>query len=79
MTVQKLKEEITKLSTQERILFVQYVLDTIAQDTANDSENNHLSDEWKNELEKRSTAYKEGSSKTTSWEDIKERLVRKNL
>ena len=79
MTLKKLKEEVAKLSTQERILFVQYLMDTIAQDTASNLEDNHLSDDWKEELNKRSTAYKEGSLGTTSWEDIKEKLVRKNL
>jgi len=78
MTMQKLKEAVRSLSTQERILFVQYVLDTVAQDTDIENGGEALSDDWKEELEKRSASYKNGESKTLSWEEVKEKLIRKN-
>jgi len=76
MTVKQLKEAIRHLSTQERILFVQYILDTVAEDTHGEDEK--LSEKWKEELDKRSKAYSSGEAKTNSWEDIKERLIRKH-
>jgi len=77
MTVQKLKEEVKKLSPQERILFVQYVLGTLAEDT-NDEQGAHLTDDWKKELDERSEAYKDGDAKASSWAEVKERLIRKH-
>jgi putative addiction module component (TIGR02574 family) len=77
MTVQKLKEEVKKLSPQERILFIQYVLATLI-DESHDATGTHLSDEWKEELATRSDAYEEGETKTHSWSEIKERLIRKH-
>ncbi len=78
MTVQKLKEAVKELSPQERILFVKFVLDTIADDTSTESPE-HLSDEWKEELEKRSKAYGSGNDiPTSSWSDIKANIIKKN-
>lgn len=77
MSVEKLKEEVKKLSPQERILFVQYVLGTLADENMDDA-GAHLSDEWKKELETRSEAYQKGEAKTSSWAEIKERLIRKH-
>ena len=74
MTVQSLKEAVKKLSTQERILFVQYVLDTIAADTPEEADT-ELSEVWKTELNARSAAYKKGAAKTRSWDEIKNRLI----
>lgn len=78
MTMQKLKEAVRNLSTQERILFVQYVLDTVAQDTEIENRGEALSDDWKEELEKRSASYKNGTAETTTWEQLKAKLIRKN-
>ena len=77
MTIQKLKEEVKKLTPYERILFIRYVLDTIAAET-DEEDGVPLSDEWKKELEIRSDAYKEGETKTRSWEEVKEKLIRKH-
>lgn len=77
MTVQKLKEAVKKLSPQERILFVQYVLGTLTEETG-DEAGTHLSDEWKKELDARSEAYKNGEAKTSSWAEVKEQLIRKH-
>jgi len=78
MTIQKLKEAVRSLSPQERILFVKYVLDTLAEDTDVKNSGEPLSDDWKEELEKRSTSYKNGSTKTVTWEEVKTKLIRKN-
>ncbi len=75
MTMESLKEAVQKLSTQERILFVQYVLDTIAADTAADAP---LSEEWLQELEERKKMYENGELKTRSWAAIKDRLIQNN-
>jgi putative addiction module component (TIGR02574 family) len=77
MTVKKLKEAVRKLTTKERILFVQYILDTVSEDTAG-MDTGHLSDEWKKELEKRSVSYSSGEQKTYTWEEVKTRLIQKN-
>ncbi len=78
MTVQKLKEAVRNLSTQERILFVQYVLDTVAQDAESGSET--LSDGWREELDKRRASYKNGEATTISWDEVKAKLlVRRSL
>ena len=53
MTIQKLKEAVRNLSPQERILFVKYVLDTLVKDTDVENNGEPLSDDWKEELEKR--------------------------
>ncbi len=78
MTVKKLKEAVRNLSPQERILFVQYVLDTVAQDTVVENSGDALSDEWKEELNKRSASYKRGEAKTITWEEAKVKLIRNN-
>ncbi len=77
MTIQKLKEAVKKLTPRERILFIRYVLDTIAADTS-DEEGAQLSDEWKKELETRSESFKKGETKTHSWDEVKEKLIRKH-
>ena len=53
MTIQKLKEPVRNLSPQDRILFVKYVLDTLVKDTDVENNGEPLSDDWKEELEKR--------------------------
>ena len=53
MTIQKLKEAVRNLSPQDRILFVKYVLDTLVEDTDVKNNGEPLSDDWKEELEKR--------------------------
>ncbi len=68
MTVRELKEAVKKLSPQEQILLVRYVLGTL------EIEEGEMSDEWKMELEVRSEAHEKGEVKTRSWEEVKERL-----
>ncbi len=77
MTFQNLKQAVKKLSPQERILFVQYILDTITADTFEEKDA-PLSNVWKAELDRRSAAYKKGEAKTRSWAEIKDRLIQSN-
>lgn len=72
MKLQALKEEVRKLSKLERILFVQFILETISQEVG--EEESQLSGEWKQELEARRNAYLSGEAKTFTWEDVKKQL-----
>lgn len=74
MTVQKLKDAVKELTSQERILFVKFILDTIADDTNSSNESESISDEWKEELDKRSKAYKTENISTITWSDLKVKL-----
>jgi putative addiction module component (TIGR02574 family) len=78
MTVKKLKEAVKQLTTTERILFVQYILDTVKEDAMEEGNAEHLSDGWKEELEKRSSAFRDETEKTHTWEDVKARLINKH-
>jgi putative addiction module component (TIGR02574 family) len=69
MTLQTLKDEASKLSKLERLLFVQYVLDTISREV--EEEESVLSDEWIAELDARQKSYKSGGARTYSWEEVK--------
>ncbi|MCB0572415.1 MAG: addiction module protein [Phaeodactylibacter sp.] len=73
MTIQSLKEEVQKLSKLERILFVQFILDTISQEVEVEEEG-PLSGEWVDELEARRKAYMSGASETFTWEEVKKQL-----
>jgi len=70
MTIRELKEAVKKLSPQERILLVRYVLGTLV------DEGTDLSNEWKKELDARSEVFKKGEAKTYSWAEVKEQLNR---
>lgn len=71
MTAATLKEEVSKLTAVERILFVQYILDTLRED-AGDFE---LSEEWKQELDRRSASYLNGTAKTYTWEEVRNKVL----
>ncbi len=73
MTAAALKKEVQKLSVTERILFVQYILDTLRED-AGEFE---LSEEWKEELDRRSASYLDGTAKTYSWQEVKASILSK--
>ncbi len=78
MTVQNLKKAVRNLSTQDRILFVQYILDTVAEDTNDKNSGEPLSDQWIEEVDKRSNNYKENKENTISWNEVKAKIIRKN-
>lgn len=71
MTAVALKKEVSKLTTVERILFVQYILDTLRED-AGEFE---LSEEWKQELDRRTASYLNGSAKTYTWKEVRAKVL----
>jgi len=71
MTALALKEEVRKLSAVERILFVQYILDSLRED-AGEAE---LSEEWKEELNRRTASYLNGTAKTFTWEEVRNKVL----
>ncbi|MEZ4959880.1 MAG: addiction module protein [Saprospiraceae bacterium] len=71
MSASALKEEVRKLSAVERILFVQYILDTLRED-AGEFE---LSEEWKQELDHRTASYLNGTAKTYTWEEVRNKVL----
>ena len=71
MTATALKEEVHKLTAVERILFVQYILDTLRED-ASEFE---LNEEWKQELDRRTASYLNGTAKTYTWQEVKASIL----
>ena len=64
-------EEISKLSPQEKILLIEEVWDSLAEDPSQLP----ISASQKRELEKRLKSYKKNPHKTSSWQDVKKRLL----
>ena len=62
-------KEIRKLSVEERILIVEAIWDSIAEDTT--PENLKISEAEKKEVLRRLEDFKSGNQKTYSWEDVK--------
>jgi len=62
-------KEIKKLSVEERILMVEEIWDSIAEDTA--SEKLQISEEEKKKILDRFEEYKSGKQKTYSWDEVK--------
>jgi len=62
-------KEIKKLSVEERILMVEEIWDSIAEDSI--SENLRIPDAEKQEILKRLEEFKSGNQKTYSWEEVK--------
>ena len=72
MTLELLKEEVRKLSKLEKIVFVQYILDTISREV--EEEGAALSEDWIQELNARREAYLNQTTKTFTWEEVKNKL-----
>ncbi len=70
MTAIALKEEVRKLSAVERILFVQYILDSLRED-AGEAE---LSEEWKQELDRRTASYLDATASTYTWQEVRAKV-----
>ena len=70
MTALALKEEVRKLSAVERILFVQYILDSLREDSGEAE----LSEEWKQELDRRTASYLDGTAKTYTWQEVRTKV-----
>ena len=62
-------KEIRKLSVEERILMVESIWDSIAEDT--NPEGLAIPEEEKQEIIKRFKDFKNCNSKTYSWEEVK--------
>jgi putative addiction module component (TIGR02574 family) len=71
MSATALKEEVRKMSAAERILFVQYILDTLREDAGEAA----LSEEWKQELDRRTASYLDGTAKTYTWEEVRNKVL----
>lgn len=69
--------EIFKLSIPERILLVEALWDSIARESEN-KEIYKLSAEQEKFLEEEITAYAQNPAEGSSWNEIKERLLKKN-
>jgi putative addiction module component (TIGR02574 family) len=65
-------DEIRRLSVAERILLVESIWDT----TADDTDVETLTQAQRNELDARLSRYQQGASSGTDWEEIKARLGR---
>ncbi|MBS1486583.1 MAG: addiction module protein [Bacteroidetes bacterium] len=63
-------EEIKKLSVEERILMVEEIWDSIAEDTIYKS-TNPIQEEEKMEMLRRLQEFKSGNKKTYTWEEVK--------
>jgi putative addiction module component (TIGR02574 family) len=66
-------DEIKKLSAAERIVLIENIWDTI------EPENLTLTDDHKKELDRRLLDLKSGSSKTYTWEQVKNELKQSRL
>jgi len=66
----RLMKDILKLSILERILMVEAIWDSIAEN----DEKLELTDEVKELLDSRIEAHKNNPSDGSSWEDVKERI-----
>ena len=62
-------KEIRKLSVEERILMVESIWDSIAEDT--NPEGLPIPEEEKNEILKRFNDFKNSDQKTYSWDEVK--------
>jgi len=64
-------EEMLKLPREERLLLAEALWDSIEEES--DSSWN-ISDQWKEEIDRRYRLYKEGKTKLFTWEEVKQRL-----
>ena len=63
--------EIRVLSVEERIIMVEAIWDSIAEDTLHDD---FLTDEQKRELDRRIEEHESGNGVTYTWEEVKAKL-----
>ena len=65
-------QDILKLSKSERILLVEYIWDSIADDVKPDDF--ELTDAQKKELDRRSERAQTGKSKLSTWDEVEARI-----
>ncbi|MFM7487736.1 MAG: addiction module protein [Cytophagales bacterium] len=63
-------KQIKELSVEERILMVEAIWDSIAEETTE----NFLTQEQKKELDRRIDLHESGKGKTYTWEEVKAKL-----
>jgi putative addiction module component (TIGR02574 family) len=63
-------KQIKELSVEERILIVEAIWDSIAEETTE----NFLTQEQKEELDRRIGLHESGKGKTYTWEEVKAKL-----
>lgn len=68
-------EEIMKLPSAERLLLAEALWDSVEEES--DSSWN-ISDQWKEEIDRRYRLYKEGKTKLFTWDEVKQRLSKLN-
>lgn len=66
------RTELLKLSPSERLLLVQDLWDSL------DTEDIPITEEQKDELDRRKTAYQANPASGRSWEDVKRRIIEKH-
>jgi len=66
-------KEIKLLSVEERILMVEVIWDSIAEDS-DSSDVDFLTEEQKKELDRRIDLHESGKGKTYTWDEVKARL-----
>lgn len=66
-------KEIKLLSVEERILMVEAIWDSIAEDS-DSSDVDFLTEEQKKELDRRIDLHESGKGKTYTWDEVKARL-----
>lgn len=64
-------KEIRQLSVEERILMVEAIWDSIAEDTEGEDS---LTEEQEKELARRIELHESGNGKTYTWEEVKAKL-----
>lgn len=67
MSIEALRSEILKLSKPQRLALTHFILDTLVEE---DKGEFSLSEEHKQEINKRIGSIKEGVAKTYSWEEV---------
>ena len=77
MTIDLLKSETLKLGRIERIEFVQFILDSLAQEEKDRSSILQLSDEQKEIVQGRVEAIKNGQVETKSYQEVEEKIKKK--
>lgn len=68
----KILEQITQLSVEEKIVLVERIWDTIAEDTR--SQNLEISPELETELARRLALIQTGQTQFYSWEEVKQNI-----
>ena len=64
-------EEILKLPKEERLLLAEALWDSVEEERDSSWD---ISDQWREEIDRRYRLYKEGKTNLFTWEEVKQRL-----